>query len=252
MNFYPAEVVTPPLALVALLGRPDLHPAAGEFLRSRHKPPINSIGVAEPASAARLFGVAFDPQQLKAGWLTRPRSPSAAAHAVTAVHLCSRVSGQYGDCWKSRHDTAGEQKHSTEPAGPDTGIIKVRTLLCNRTPPSAACVAITSPNQVTGVLTRHTRLLLLGTAGQLVCEAPAAAAGGGGGVPGPGIRGGGPQRLVPRLRGARGGARGRQASRRPRRGGHRAGEWRCSEATYRHIPKNGCSCAASCWFGFTM
>ena len=58
MNFYPAEVVTPPLALVALLGRPDLHPAAGEFLRSRHKPPINSIGVAEPASAARLFGEA--------------------------------------------------------------------------------------------------------------------------------------------------------------------------------------------------
>ncbi len=56
MNFYPAEVVTPPLALVALLGRPDLHAAAGEFLRSQHKPPINSIGVAEPASAARLFG----------------------------------------------------------------------------------------------------------------------------------------------------------------------------------------------------
>lgn len=41
---------------VALLGRPDLHAAAGEFLRSQHKPPINSIGVTEPASAARLFG----------------------------------------------------------------------------------------------------------------------------------------------------------------------------------------------------
>ena len=63
MNFYPAEVVTPPLALVALLGRPDLHPAAGEFLRSRHKPPINSIGVAEPASAARLFGEASHGRQ---------------------------------------------------------------------------------------------------------------------------------------------------------------------------------------------
>ncbi len=44
MNFYPAEVVTPPLALAALLGRPDLHAPAGEFLRSAHRPPINSIG----------------------------------------------------------------------------------------------------------------------------------------------------------------------------------------------------------------
>lgn len=48
MNFYPAEVVTPPLALAALLGRPDLHAPAGEFLRSAHRPPINSIGALRP------------------------------------------------------------------------------------------------------------------------------------------------------------------------------------------------------------
>lgn len=44
MNYYPPEAVTRPLALAALLGRPDLHAAAREFLRSSHNPPINSIG----------------------------------------------------------------------------------------------------------------------------------------------------------------------------------------------------------------
>jgi len=56
MQFYPAELVTPPLALVALLGCPRLHTGVGEFLRSQQKPPINSLGVADPWSAARLFG----------------------------------------------------------------------------------------------------------------------------------------------------------------------------------------------------
>lgn len=56
MNFYPSELITPPLALVALLGCPELHPEIGEFLRSQHKPPINSLGVADPWAAARLFG----------------------------------------------------------------------------------------------------------------------------------------------------------------------------------------------------
>ena len=56
MDFYPAELATPPLALVALLGCPDLHAIVGEFLRAAHKPPINSLGIAEPTMAARLFG----------------------------------------------------------------------------------------------------------------------------------------------------------------------------------------------------
>ena len=56
MNFYPAELVTPPLALVALLGYPKLHSSIGEYLRSKQKPPINSLGVAEPWAAARLLG----------------------------------------------------------------------------------------------------------------------------------------------------------------------------------------------------
>jgi len=56
MDFYPAELATPPLALVALLGCPDLHAIVGEFLRAAQKPPINSLGIGEPAMAARLFG----------------------------------------------------------------------------------------------------------------------------------------------------------------------------------------------------
>ena len=56
MEYYPSELVTPPLALVALLGCAELHSTVGEFLRSQHRPPINSIGLADPQSAARLFG----------------------------------------------------------------------------------------------------------------------------------------------------------------------------------------------------
>ena len=56
MDFYPTELVTPPLALVALLGYPDVHSTVGEYLRSQHRPPINSIGLAEPQSAVRFFG----------------------------------------------------------------------------------------------------------------------------------------------------------------------------------------------------
>ena len=56
MESYPAELVTPPLALVALLGSPELHAPLGEFLRSHHKPPINSVGVADPLAVGRLFG----------------------------------------------------------------------------------------------------------------------------------------------------------------------------------------------------
>ena len=56
MEFYPAELATPPLALVALLGLPDLHSKIGNYLRSNHRPPINSISVPEPSGAGRIFG----------------------------------------------------------------------------------------------------------------------------------------------------------------------------------------------------
>ena len=56
MEYYSAEVATPPLALVTLLGCPALHPTMGEYLRTSYSPPINSQGVADSFMAARLFG----------------------------------------------------------------------------------------------------------------------------------------------------------------------------------------------------
>ena len=38
------ELMTPPLGLVALLGRPELHPALREHLRSQLRPPLESVG----------------------------------------------------------------------------------------------------------------------------------------------------------------------------------------------------------------
>eukprot|EP00884_Botryococcus_braunii_P005388 jgi/Botrbrau1/14850/Bobra.0326s0004.1 len=88
MNFYPPELVTPPLALVVFLGCPEVHSSVGEFLRSHHKPPMNSLGVADPLSAPRLFGErkqslvasAAPAGILKADWLQkhRTRRPSVA------------------------------------------------------------------------------------------------------------------------------------------------------------------------------
>lgn len=57
--YYSTEVTSPPLLLVALLGRADLHAGVGEALQ---KPPdggyqINYIGIPDAHGAARLFGV---------------------------------------------------------------------------------------------------------------------------------------------------------------------------------------------------
>lgn len=76
LDFYPSEVVTPPLALVALLGCPSLHGRVGEYLRAAQKPPINSLGVADPSAAPRLFGAPAAPVRPEhAHW----RAPCAAS-----------------------------------------------------------------------------------------------------------------------------------------------------------------------------
>eukprot|EP00976_Prorocentrum_cordatum_P062141 1176598-Prorocentrum_minimum.AAC.4 len=46
MESYSEELRTPPLALVGLLGRSDLHATISEFLRKDQRPPINSFVVA--------------------------------------------------------------------------------------------------------------------------------------------------------------------------------------------------------------
>jgi hypothetical protein len=78
LDFYPSEVVTPPLALVALLGCPSLHGRVGEYLRAAQKPPINSLGVADPSAAPRLFGAPAAPARpsMRIGACHAPQAPA--------------------------------------------------------------------------------------------------------------------------------------------------------------------------------
>ena len=57
MEFYPTELTSPPVPLVALIGgsTPELHSIA-EFLRTQNVPRVHSIGIADAHSAAGTFG----------------------------------------------------------------------------------------------------------------------------------------------------------------------------------------------------
>lgn len=56
MNFYPADMATPPMGLVALLGCPEVHTPVREYLRTKHRPMINAIAISDPFSASRVLG----------------------------------------------------------------------------------------------------------------------------------------------------------------------------------------------------
>ena len=115
MEFYPAELATPPLALVALLGCPDMHGIVGEFLRAAQKPPINSLGIAEPAMAARLFGETH--------------------HSVYLHGMC--CAGQHKCCAHAHTfcesimllDAGAKKAFITAPSGP-LNILKVQPSFC--------------------------------------------------------------------------------------------------------------------------
>ena len=49
------ELLTPPLGLVALLGRPDLHPAVREALRTEARPPMECLSGGELEDASRVL-----------------------------------------------------------------------------------------------------------------------------------------------------------------------------------------------------
>lgn len=53
---YPAELTSPPVPLVALIGRPDLHLLIGDYLRTQNVPRILSLGLPDPLQAAAKFG----------------------------------------------------------------------------------------------------------------------------------------------------------------------------------------------------
>ena len=75
------ELRTPPLGLVALLGRSDLHPALGEHLRNELRPPLNSVGTGEVSQASRVIGVRSR-HRIAAG---APSDPNAAAALAAAA-----------------------------------------------------------------------------------------------------------------------------------------------------------------------
>jgi len=105
LDFYPSEVVTPPLALVALLGCPSLHGRVGEYLRAAQKPPINSLGVAAPLRCARC---------------ACPPRTCALARAMRRKHLPSDTRAHTD----ARQSAAGERKSSS--GASMAGILKVR------------------------------------------------------------------------------------------------------------------------------
>jgi hypothetical protein len=49
------ELLTPPLGLVALLGRSDLHPAVREALRNESRPPMECVSVNELVDAPKVL-----------------------------------------------------------------------------------------------------------------------------------------------------------------------------------------------------
>ena len=76
-EFVDADLLTPPLGLVALLGRSDLHPAVREALRSDVRPPLECLSSGDLADASRVIG---------ARKRSAPPNPAAAAAALAAVN----------------------------------------------------------------------------------------------------------------------------------------------------------------------
>ncbi|EFN58956.1 hypothetical protein CHLNCDRAFT_137536 [Chlorella variabilis] len=97
MEFYPAELTSPPVPLVALIGKPELHISLGDYLRSQNVPRIHSIGISDAHSAAGTFGVrkaapsGATPGILKAGWLRKHRTSRPAVAAM--IVDCESVVG---------------------------------------------------------------------------------------------------------------------------------------------------------------
>jgi hypothetical protein len=79
------ELLTPPLGLVALLGRSDLHPAVREALRTEARPPLECLSGGELADASRV---------LVARKRSRPPAdPLAAAAALAAANPAAPSAG---------------------------------------------------------------------------------------------------------------------------------------------------------------
>ncbi|KAK9839808.1 hypothetical protein WJX81_003235 [Elliptochloris bilobata] len=129
MEYYASEVVTPPLALVALLGCPALHGRVGEYLRAAQKPPINSLGVAEPSAAPRLFGErkpssgASKGGILKVGWFAKHRQQRP---AVAVLFLEREAAVGDPAAWTRILAALEAVRVATRPRGARTVIVVVQ------------------------------------------------------------------------------------------------------------------------------
>ncbi|KAG6554217.1 hypothetical protein Mapa_004133 [Marchantia paleacea] len=100
MDLYPEELRTPPMALVALVGMPELHSAVSLSLQ-KEEPPLNTLAIPEFCRISIIGGKerkAADARMppplgiLKADWLAKHRTRSAAVLAI--LLSCDQV---YGD-----------------------------------------------------------------------------------------------------------------------------------------------------------
>jgi hypothetical protein len=89
MESYGAELTSPPLPLVALIGPPEALPPLADYLRTQHTPRLQSLGVPDAHSAAGAFGArkvapssAPPAGILKAGWLRKHRTSRPAVAAL--------------------------------------------------------------------------------------------------------------------------------------------------------------------------
>lgn len=117
------ELLTPPLGLVALLGRSDLHPAVREALRTEARPPLECLSGGELADASRV---------LVARKRSRPPAdPLAAAAALAAANPAAPSAGD------APGSVPGFVPAPAPSAGPPVGFPPVGTA----EPPTRAPVA---------------------------------------------------------------------------------------------------------------
>ena len=124
MEFYPAELTSPPVPLVALVGKPELHLSIGDFLRTQNVPRVHSIGIQDAHSAAGTFG---EGRRL-------PLPPPAAAAAARCCHQWLPPTQPWASCPPLWHDACRLQegcKQQQPPGGHPEGRLVAETPHCS-------------------------------------------------------------------------------------------------------------------------
>jgi hypothetical protein len=138
------ELLTPPLGLVALLGRPDLHPAVREALRTEARPPMECLSGGELEDASRV---------LVARKRSRPPAdPLAAAAALAAANPAAPSAGD------APGSVPGFVPAPAPTAGPPVGLPPVATASAPAPAPAPGADALHPGCLKAGWLAKHRRL----------------------------------------------------------------------------------------------